>query len=79
MISRELVRPGKPWDEDVREVHRLLEWLVGSGRILSLAEAVDMVETPRKWDPERREMLADEDMGRLHDEQVEDLQRRASL
>jgi hypothetical protein len=80
MAYRELVRepqPLKPWWKDVAEVHLLLRWLVDTSRILTLDEAVSFAEKPQKWNPERDEMLREEELEHLADEEAafEDQQR----
>lgn len=79
-IDTELVRSPKQWWLDHREVHLLLDWLARTGRILSLAEALDVSDKPKKWSREREEMLKEEARERLADEEEAfESERRYSL
>lgn len=80
-VVTELIREPRDWHRDLHAVSDLGRWLIDTGRILTLTELQDYYEQPVKWNPEHQEFLRDEELGRLHDEQMalEDLERRSAL
>lgn len=79
-MNVELVRPGKPWWNDLTELAMFGRWMEETGRLIHGREDLwYVVEKPWKYDGEHEEMLREEAVEHAYEEERSELERRYQL